>query len=272
MKQDERLSALKLDNFNYEHFLRKARMEESNSLAWLDNYKPNDDYEFPPKEQAPTDSESMDTGSIDEYKLPTPLLQTLLTRKSDRINKLTTRWTAKELYKLLELGVGLRGDNRWLIKEPTRQVQFRTYPSGGSMYPVKIFVAVNKVDDLKPAFYQFYPNSHKLVRISKELSTYEYEELFPMSKYKLDADNSESSNSAFSIFFVTNFSYSFPKYGNLAYRLGLIESGHMAQNLSLVGTGMHKKSLPVCGLFADTIAQYANLTRDDFVQYGIIFG
>lgn len=274
MKQTERIAALKLDNFNYEDFLNKARMEESNSLAWLDNYKPIDDYEFPPEEKAPRENEYeyYDTGNVGDYDISTTLKKVLIDRKSERINKLNTKWKKEELFKLLEVSLGLRGDARWLAKERTRQVKFRTYPSGGSMYPVESYICVNNIEGMVPALYKYYPNSHKLVRISRKITSIEYEQLFPMSKYRLDADNSRSSRSAFSIFFVTNYSYSFPKYGNLAYRLGLIESGHMAQNLLLASTGMNKSALPVCGIFADVIANLAKLKKDDFVQYGIIFG
>lgn len=273
MKTFERKAALKLDNYNYENFLKEIRREESNTTAWLDNYKPNDNYKFPPEEKPNYEfSECMNTGDISKYKLTSLLQETLIKRKSERINHLDSKWTKDELFELLELGLGLRGDSRWLIKEPSRKVKFRTYPSGGSMYPIKIYICVNNIKGLASSFYRFYPNSHELQRVSSEISVEEYEKLFPMSKYKLDNDNCDSYKSAFSIFFVSNYKYSFPKYGNLAYRLGLLEAGHMAQNLLLITTGMNKKALPVCGLFADEVANKAKLCKNDFVQYGIIFG
>ncbi|MBF8807633.1 MAG: nitroreductase family protein [Enterococcus lacertideformus] len=73
-------------------------------------------------------------------------------------------------------------------------------------------------------------------------------------------------------FFVANYQYSFTKYGSLAYKLALLESGHMAQNAMLVATAMEKKSLPICGIFEDRVKELLSLDNENYVHYALVLG
>ncbi|MTD38576.1 SagB/ThcOx family dehydrogenase [Erwinia sp. CPCC 100877] len=271
MKESDRMKLLKLDNFNREKFLTTCKEGESNSIAWLINYKPNDNYNFPER-KLPDDNQVMfKTNQTTNLLKNDSLLDNLKTRFSERLNKLTTPWSKNELFFFLEEAFGIRGTTRRLNIDPNKLINFRKYPSGGSMYPIEIYIYINKIQGLTTGFYKFSPDFHLLI-FECETEEKEYSNLFPMSKYKLSADSCNVEESPFTVFLVANYQFSFSKYGNLAYKLALLEAGHMAQNACLLANALEKKSLPVCGIFEDRVKELLKLSEEDFVHYAVIMG
>jgi SagB-type dehydrogenase family enzyme len=264
-----------MDFFNYPELYNQINDQEMRSTAWFINYKPNDDYLLPPSIYTPAKYD--DVYEL-RYKRPEEekdLFDIIRARKSSRLNHLDKPWTLEELSVLLEEGLGLRGEARTVMKENKKEkIEFRMYPSGGSLYPVHIFLYINKLPSVQSGFYYYSVTEKKLYRIHKGIIDSDYEKLFPMSKYKLDQDNCDVLQSAFSLFFIADYYYAFNKYGKLSNKLCLLECGHMAQNLLLITTALKKNSLPICGYFRDKVEDYLGLANDPykFCHYSIIFG
>lgn len=124
-------------------------------------------------------------------------------------------WSAAEL--------GKRRDGQGHQKEKIQ----RPHPSGGAKYPLEIYICADRVSEIERGLYHYRPDTHGLEfvtpldteKIHKIKSGY----LYPFAQQI----------PAFIIFsFVLE--RSMPKYGALAYKLGLIESGHIAQNVYLL--------------------------------------
>lgn len=111
--------------------------------------------------------------------------------------------------------------------EPDR-VFHRSHPSGGAMYPIEIYPVIFAGDGIVSGVYHYDVSGHALER--------------------LQDGESESVRSAISYDFARKASMSvvltfagrriLEKYGSLGYKLGMIEAGHIAQNIYLVGAAL----------------------------------
>lgn len=148
----------------------------------------------------------------------------------------------------------------------------RPYPSGGALYPVETYLLVRNVKQLSPGAYHYDPINHELERLRSESVT--YGRFF----YDCVEDVDETPpfrNASFLLLLVSYMRKSFYKYGDKAWRLMLLEGGHIAQNIYLVASAMG--SLGVCGLGGgyrqDRFADLLGLDgHSELVVYPIIAG
>jgi thiopeptide-type bacteriocin biosynthesis protein len=160
--------------------------------------------------------------------------------------------SAAELGTLLELAVGR-----------SSRADRRTYPSGGGRYPVQTYVLVNRVEGIPPALYlhdaernalrwvSAPPAKETLVRCSPHLSGEAAGRPAPPLSLAADAPAW--------VFPVADFGHQRKKYGLRAYRLVLLECGHLAQNLCLVATALGLSSITVGAFFDDLLNQMLSL-------------
>lgn len=196
-----------------------------------------------------------------------PLPATKIKRKnSDLVTMLKTRRSAdipfkggritalQDLSNLLSLSAGANQIN-----------EGRTYPSGGAKYPVGVYLVVYKVERVAPGlyFYNHQMNGLKEIRpdINLDLSAV---------KNNLHSDYKEAN-------FIVLFSFmknrSYKKYGSLAYKSGLLEGGHIAQNFLLAGNLLKLRSRPSLTLDFDYFNKLFNLdsAMENFF-YAVVFG
>lgn len=132
-------------------------------------------------------------------------------------------------------------------------------PSGGARNPYEGFVLVLNVADLQPAIYHYsaLDNSLGLVREGA---------LPPPSSFlgNLEWIN----NAAAVILLVANFPRTAWKYPNpVAYRVVLLEAGHIAQNMLLAATDLDVAATPIAAI-ADSIAESA--LELDPIRQGVV--
>ena len=142
--------------------------------------------------------------------------------------------------------------------------KYRTYPSGGAKYPILTYVLVFDVQELNQGFYHLNNSSMTLEEL-KILSPKEIDEI----KNSIDADYKEAS---FIIFFSFLGERNIPKYGSLAYKLALLEAGHMAQNVILIGEALNIHSRPSLTFDFNYINTLFNINADqEYIFYSVIF-
>jgi SagB-type dehydrogenase family enzyme len=117
---------------------------------------------------------------------------------------------------------------------------YRTAPSGGSLYPLEIYMAVLRPTDFEPGLYHYTPRDHALELLSPgDHATAAIECCAAFSHYV---------EGAAVIFFLNAiFERTLGKYGSRGYRYILLEAGHIAQNLYLAATALQLGALAVCG-------------------------
>lgn len=99
-------------------------------------------------------------------------------------------------------------------------------PSGGALYPLKIFVLVEKPqDELEPGYYEYDAETDSLIQFSTVVDEEQLKYCF----------NQESMpfNSSVQLIIAADLKRQPFKYANRGYRLTLIEVGHVAENISL---------------------------------------
>ncbi|MGC8567481.1 MAG: SagB family peptide dehydrogenase [Caldisphaera sp.] len=111
----------------------------------------------------------------------------------------------------------------------------RTYPSAGRRYPLEVYLII-KIDGGRNIFH-YNVLEHKL----EMLNSISDKELLNALTEK------EQINSPLLIVITGVFLRSYVKYGDNAYRLILIEAGHLGQNLSLVGEALNLDVCPLRG-------------------------
>ncbi|PER42597.1 dehydrogenase [Bacillus thuringiensis] len=257
------------ENFDF-NILKKRRMKfETNRISWFQNSSPKDNYAF--LNDIEEDFKNLETINyfINDEK-DKSINQLFEERKSTLLNRFCGDWNKKELLRLIYTAIG--GEKR-TREFKGNQYGLRNYPSGGSLYPIKTYILVNNLQGMEPGPYYVSPDLGKLIKLESNYH-YEFSDLFPMSKYKLDplSDSTEKVN--FGVFMVMDLENSFKKYGELSERLAFFEAGHIVQNLQLFSSYLDKKSLPICGLFPEEIEKILNIRDKEyqFCIYGILFG
>lgn len=171
---------------------------------------------------------------------PISLTDALVLRKSDRSFKGACLAT-QEISSLLYNSCGL-------IKPQTNlNKSRRSYPSGGGLYPLEIYPLIIKgSEELKAGIYHYNVLEHKLEKISD----YSIKKILSAFHYTWVKDAA--------IVFIFSFveTRTKPKYGNFAYKIGLIEAGHISQNMYLISAALNLKCSALGG-FASNILNEA---------------
>jgi SagB-type dehydrogenase family enzyme len=106
----------------------------------------------------------------------------------------------------------------------------RTAPSSGALYPIEIYPVVNRVAGVTPGVYHYDIRRHGLTRLRAGAAGAD------VMRYGLDQDFLASAHVVV-ILTLIHQRMRF-KYRDRSYRYGLLEAGHLGQNLYLTATAM----------------------------------
>lgn len=159
-----------------------------------------------------------------------PTEEAILRRRSTRAYSGTTL-TLPDLSRLLFCMGGISSE-RW-------GHVLRTAPSSGALYPIEIYVAVHDVAGLEPGLYHYAVQQHGLEQLQRADLREAVVQQGLMQQFLGQAN--------LVIFLTVIFQRMRWKYQDRTYRYGLIEAGHLGQNLYLAATSI---GLGVCGVGA----------------------
>lgn len=152
----------------------------------------------------------------------------------------------------------------WAAQGVTSPAGYRTAPSAGALYPLRIYVLAQKIDSLPVGIYLYSPAQHSLKHISADL---------PMNEIAAAAFNQVTFSSAPVVFLITgNESMTASKYGNEARRLVAMEVGHVAENMALQAVSLHLGLVTIGGFDVHKIKALLALPRDEAPYYLIPAG
>jgi SagB-type dehydrogenase family enzyme len=134
----------------------------------------------------------------------------------------------------------------------------RTVPSGGSRHPFETYLVINNVTSLPPGLYRFLAVEHQLLQLD-------------LDEGLNDAVKQHAWNQAFITTSAVTFLWacvpyrSFWRYGRGAFKVQLVEVGHLCQNLYLAAEAI---DCGVCAIGAyDLDAIHRTLHIDDGEQF-----
>ncbi|MBI4088445.1 SagB/ThcOx family dehydrogenase [Candidatus Kaiserbacteria bacterium] len=130
----------------------------------------------------------------------------------------------------------------------------RYHPSGGALNPLEYYVAALRVSGLPQAIYHYAPEPHALERIISAQA--------PSAITEASRGLIPPSDPAVAIVMTSVWGRNYPKYGEFAYRLSLIEVGHSAQNILLAATAQGLRSFPLAGFRGDTLRETLDFGND----------
>lgn len=190
---------------------------------------------------------------LDNIKLKTVLAD----RKSRRNFTLSDRVSEDSLGALLQLACGRS-------KVSSRDSR-RVYPSAGGLYPVEIYVLLQRQHgNIPPGVFHYRGDLHELEEIVTFSKTEEIPTLFnyPWTK--------EASGA---ICLTGIFRRATQKYGERGYRFTLLEAGHIGQNIYLVGCALGLKIVGMGGTRDKIIEELLGIDGvSEAVVHAVIFG
>lgn len=123
---------------------------------------------------------------------------------------------------ILGWGAGFVGKN------PNPALSRRSYPSGGALYPVELYVLAFRVGGVETGAYHYNNIDHSLENIVRA----------DVDALKQSFHYDFAKKAAAIIIFSFIKERSFVKYGNLSFKFGLIEAGHIGQNIYLISESL----------------------------------
>lgn len=190
---------------------------------------------------------------------------TVVHRQSARIYK-NEPISLQTLSRILFLGNGVSR-----IEEHTdgSTWRFRTTPSPGGLFPIEIYCVIRNVEGVDPGIYLYSPVDNVLLQVKRlpreEITAQLTNAMRPMRK--------SIANCNAALLLVSNMPRVKFKYKERAYRFALLETGHIAQNISLACGSEHLGSVCVGGFLDDDLNEFIDADGvDKMVQYCILLG
>lgn len=167
--------------------------------------------------------------------------------------------TEAEVSRLLGFAAGASG-----AAPPATGAPKRTYPSGGSGYPVRVHVLPRQVGGIRPAWYEYDATAHRLLQ---RASASKVDDLLRCSPQLGPGGGGPLAAADCPLWLVVaaDLSATRARYGQRAYRLVLLEAGHLAQNVCLVAHALGLKTIPLASFYDDLLAVQVGIDGIDEV-------
>lgn len=170
-------------------------------------------------------------------QLPMTLCEAIRLRTSYAGSHSTHTIQLTDLGTLLGNTIGMRDTNR------------RLYPSGGALYPIETYLIGDVLGHQPSGVFHYHPTTHALEFLWPTSPTFNINSVLV----------SEHASASFLIVFTSVWGRSSSKYGDLAYSHSLMESGHMAQNVSLLATALSLGTRLIAGFDDQAISTLLDL-------------
>lgn len=173
-------------------------------------------------------------------------------RRSERTFDPQRSVTPAELGNVLQLSYGITGTAR--LGEGVTQYM-RAVPSGGGLYPLELYLVVQRVDGIPPGLYHYRVGRHAL----EQLEAGDQAALLA----RTEADWGMSGSAAFDLVIAAVFARSTVKYRERGYRFVLFEAGMVAQQATLVAECQGIRACPMGGFVDDELSAVFGLDGTD---------
>jgi SagB-type dehydrogenase family enzyme len=177
-----------------------------------------------------------------KIKLPSPtykglMLEEAIARRRSRRNYAKRPLTLAQLSQLLFAAQGITGEYRGRL--------LRSTPSAGALYPMEIYPVVHNISGLKPGIYHYAVREHSLEFIKAGD--------FHRQMTKACLDQEMAGDAQVTLVLSCIFIRVCYKYGERGYRYGLIEAGHIGQNIYLEATSLGLGAVAMGAFYDDKL-------------------
>lgn len=181
--------------------------------------------------------------------LPEPTRDGRISLEATLQNRKSVRFYSEEPLTLEEISQLL-----WAGQGITRGGKFRTAPSAGALYPLEIYLVAGRVESLEPGIYRYRPREHEL----ESMASGDRREAISQASLNQGA----ICQAAINLVITGVYQRTAVKYGERALRYILMESGHVAQNISLEATSLGLGTVVIGAFDDDAVQRVLMLERD----------
>lgn len=177
---------------------------------------------------------------------------TIATRRSTRAYATESPMTLDELSRLLYLAGGTTADLQGNAR--------RAAPSSGALYPIELYAVVHRVDGLEPGVYHYAVRDHALERVRPGD--------FRAAVVEQSIAQEFLGECGVVLFLTMIMQRMRPRYQDRSYRYGLLEAGHVGENVYLAATSM---GLGACGVGAFMDDAINDMLGVDGVEEAVVY-
>lgn len=172
-------------------------------------------------------------------KIKTSLEMAVLMRRSAR-NFEKYEMPLKDLGTLLfyAQGISATGKINGILGGPDK-LAFRNAPSGGGLYPMRIYCALHNIDSLEDGIYVYMPYSHSIRKVNE----YDIKNIDEFAEFS----NVTKENVSVVFIYEYNMLENARKYGDNGCAYAFIEAGEISQNVQLCATALGYGSCDIGG-------------------------
>ena len=136
-----------------------------------------------------------------------------------------------------------------------RDFYFRTAPSAGGLYPIEMYIQINRVQDFIPGIYHYNVPKHGLYLLSVGD--------FGSALAGAALDQQMVKNAAVNFLWTAVTGRTFWKYGQRGIRYVYIDAGHVGQNLYLATAELNLGCCAIGAFFYDELNRLLGIDGED---------
>ncbi len=145
----------------------------------------------------------------------------------------------------------------WAAQGITDPRGFRTAPSAGALYPLRVFVVVKNVKGLEPGIYVYDPKTHTLGLVKRGD--------FHLQLQRACLDQEWVGQAAVNLVIVGYERVLRPRYGDRSFRYMALEAGHVGQNVYLACTALGLGTVAVGAFHDEEVKRILGIRAEDAV-------
>lgn len=130
----------------------------------------------------------------------------------------------------------------------------RAVPSAGALYPIEVYVSVQRVENLSPGLYHYAVREHALEYLKADVRR-------PLTVACLDQEHVATAAAVFILTAI--FQRERWKYKGRAYRYILMEAGHVGQNIYLAATALGLGACAIGAFYDDMLNELLGVDGDE---------
>ena len=139
----------------------------------------------------------------------------------------------------------------------------RPYPSGGGLYPIETYFVGSLEGTPAAQVYHYDPTEHTLADLWPLSEDVTMEKIFPIAQSVAPA----------CIVFTGMWGRNGARYGDFGYYVGILEAGHMAQNISLAAAALDMGIRPMGGFDDVVVSKLLDIDENlEQVVYVLMIG
>lgn len=176
------------------------------------------------------------------------LLNLMARRRTNRTSQ-GKAVSLKDIGECLFSGLGITG----YVQTPTGMLPLGMTPSGGARNPYEAFVFINRGKDIARGVYHYSASENSLIPLGQDSDLPKFSTLL--------ANQTWADDMAIAVVLVAVLERTMWKYPDPnAYRVTLIEAGHIVQNIMLTATNLGLSACPTAAMSHSIVSEYLGLT------------